>query len=249
MAHTYAILGATGGIGREIATRLAGAGHRLAIAAQTPDKLDALKAELGDAAVHAKPFDATQPGEVESFIAESAETLGSLDGIVNAVGSVIVKPAHLTSDDEFEKTLRLSLWTSFGVTRAAAKTMRKSGGSVVLFATAAARAGLPSHEAIAAAKGGVIGLTQSAAATYATNGIRFNCIAPGLVETPGTTQLTENETARKASEAMHPTGRIGTPADIAPAALWLLDPANTWTTGQVIGIDGGLGTLRGRVKM
>ena len=108
----------------------------------------------------------------------------------------------------------------------------------------AARAGLSNHEAIAAAKAGVIGLTLSAAATYARQHIRINCVAPGLVRSPLTRKLTESEAALKASTNMHPLGRIGEPSDVASALAWLLDPEQSWVTGQVLGVDGGLSSLR-----
>jgi NAD(P)-dependent dehydrogenase (short-subunit alcohol dehydrogenase family) len=122
----------------------------------------------------------------------------------------------------------------------------KQGGSIVLVSSAAARVGLANHEAIAAAKAGVIGLALSAAATYAPRGIRVNCVAPGLVRTPLTSRITENEAALKGSLAMHALGRIGEASDVASAMEWLLDPAQAWVTGQVIGVDGGLASLRPR---
>jgi NAD(P)-dependent dehydrogenase (short-subunit alcohol dehydrogenase family) len=120
------------------------------------------------------------------------------------------------------------------------------GGSVVLVSSAAARLGLANHEAIAAAKAGVIGLTLSAAATYAARGLRVNAVAPGLVRTPLTARITGSEAALKASTALHALGRIGEPEDVASAIAWLLDPAQSWVTGQVLGVDGGLATLRSR---
>ena len=116
------------------------------------------------------------------------------------------------------------------------------GGSIVLISSAGARVGLVNHEAIAAAKAGILGLALSAAASYASRGIRVNCVAPGLVRTP----LTANGAALKGSIAMHPLGRIGEPSDVASAIEWFLDPAQSWVTGQVLGIDGGLATLRTR---
>lgn len=130
--------------------------------------------------------------------------------------------------------------------RAGAKALWSTGGSIVLCATAAARIGLPNHEAIAAAKGGVMGLMLSAAASYAPRNIRVNCVAPGLVNTPLSTRITSNEAAMKASSAMHALGRIGRADDVASGIAWLLDPENNWVTGQTLGIDGGLGTVRGR---
>ena len=99
---------------------------------------------------------------------------------------------------------------------------------------------------IAAAKAGVIGLTVSAAATYAARGIRGNCVAPGLTETPMTERLTANEAGRRASEAMHAMGRLGRPEEVARAIAWLLDRQQSWVTGQTIGVDGGLGVALSR---
>lgn len=124
----------------------------------------------------------------------------------------------------------------------------KEGGSIVLFASAAACTGLPNHEAIAAAKGGVIGLTRSAAATYASRNIRVNAVAPGLVQTPLTERIWGHEKAAEASKALHPLGRLGTPGDIASFVRWLLAEENDWITGQVFGIDGGLAAARSARK-
>ena len=124
--------------------------------------------------------------------------------------------------------------------------LKPAGGAVVLVSSAAARVGLANHEAIAAAKAGLIGLVLSAAATYAKYGVRFNAVAPGLVRTPLTKGLVASELAEKASVGMHPLGRLGEPEDVARAICFLLDPAQSWITGQVLGVDGGLADLRGR---
>ncbi len=106
----------------------------------------------------------------------------------------------------------------------------------------------PLHEAIAAAKAGIIGLTLAAVASYAGSNLRFNAVAPGLTETPLAQPLTANESARRLSEAMHALGRLGQPEDIARAIVFLLDPANSWITGQVLAVDGGLSRVRPRMK-
>lgn len=236
------ILGASGGIGSALARRLAAAGQRLVLGGRDAGRLSALAGETGAIAVS---LDATRPAEVEAAAGRAVEELGRLDGVANCVGSLLLKPAHLTSDEEWTSTIAVNLTSSFAAVRAAAKAMQR-GGSVVLMSSAAGRLGLANHEAIAAAKAGVIGLTLSAAATYAPTGIRVNALAPGLVRTPLTARITGSEPALKASTALHALGRVGEPQEVAAAIAWLLDPAQSWITGQVLGIDGGLATVRSR---
>jgi NAD(P)-dependent dehydrogenase (short-subunit alcohol dehydrogenase family) len=242
MGQNYVILGAYGGIGSALTRRLAGAGHRLFVAGRNEDRLKALAAETG--AAYAL-VEATNSAQVEAAIARAAEEMGRVDGIANCFGSLLLKPAHLTSDEELEATLAVSLKSAFATVRAAARTM-KEGGSVVLLSSAAARLGMASHEAIAAAKAGVQGLALAAAATYANRKIRINCVAPGLTRTPLTERITGNETVAKGSVAMHALGRFGEPEEVASAIAWFLDPEQSWVTGQVLGVDGGLATLRTR---
>ena len=242
MGQNYVILGAYGGIGSALARRLASAGHRLLLAGRNEDRLKALAAETG--AAYAL-VEATESAQVEAAIARAAEEMGRVDGIANCFGSLLLKPAHLTSDEELEATLAVSLKSSFATVRAAARTM-KEGGSVVLLSSAAARLGMASHEAIAAAKAGVQGLALAAAASYASRKIRINCVAPGLTRTPLTERITGNEVVAKGSLAMHALGRFGEPEEVASAIAWFLDPEQSWVTGQVLGVDGGLATVRTR---
>ena len=237
-----AIFGATGGIGRALSLRLSERGARLFLSARSEAALSGLAGELGAGFLAG---DVTVEGTVEAVLAAAEGYLGALEGVVLAVGSILLKPAHQTTDAEWRTTLALNLTSAFEVVRGATKRM-PGGGSIVLLSSAAARIGIPNHEAIAAAKAGVIGLTLSAAATYASRNIRVNCVAPGLVRTPLAARITGNEASLKASTAMHPLGRIGEPEDVAAAIEFLLDPAHRWVTGQVLGVDGGLGSLRTR---
>jgi 3-oxoacyl-[acyl-carrier protein] reductase len=236
------ILGASGGIGSALARRLAAAGTKLALAGRDRARLEAVAAETGATTV---VLDATRPAEVEAAATKAVEVHGRLDGLANCVGSILLKPAHLTSEEEWDSVVTTNLKSAYSAVRAAARAMT-AGGSVVLVSSAAARLGLANHEAIAAAKAGVVGLTLSAAASYAPKGLRVNAVAPGLVRTAMTARITANEAALKASTAMHALGRVGEPEDVASAIAWLLDPAQSWVTGQVIGIDGGLATVRSR---
>ena len=239
----YVVFGGTGGIGSALCRRLAARGARLTIAARDRQRVDTLAGELG---AHGMALDATAADDVDRCITDALERHGRLDGVAHCVGSLLLKPAHLTTEDEWAAVLATNLTSAFLVLRAAARAMTRTGGSVVLMSSAAARLGLANHEAIAAAKAGVQGLALSAAASYAGRGIRVNAVAPGLVRTPLTARLTANEASLKASAALHALGRIGEPDEVASAIAWLLDPAQGWVTGQVLGVDGGLATVRSR---
>jgi 3-oxoacyl-[acyl-carrier protein] reductase len=201
-------------------------------------KLQTLSNELG------QPYEAadlTDSEELTECFNKSLIVDGRIDAFVNCVGSILLKPAHLTTDAEFENTIRTNLFTSFAMLKAAVPILREHGGGIVLCASAAAEIGIANHEAIAAAKAGVIGLARSAAATYAPNNIRVNVISPGLVKTELTRKIWENTASAAASSAMHALQRFGDPHHIASLISWLIDPENNWITGQVIGVDGGLG--------
>ena len=237
----FIVLGASGGIGSESCRRLRASGSNVMLVGRTEERLKLLAAELD---CPYRVIDATVMEEIDDCVGQGAETMGSVDGILNCVGSVLLKPAHLTSPEEWQETLAINLTSAFATVRAGYKLMQKSGGAIVLRTTAAARVGLPNHEAIAASKAGVIGLMRSAAASYASRGIRVNAVAPGLVKTSMTERIWSNEKSAEISRKMHSIGRVGEPKDVASLLFWLMQAENNWVTGQVFGVDGGLGTLR-----
>lgn len=241
--RAYLLVGASGGIGKVVGERLWSRGAKIFAAARDEARLEPLAIRWG------APFATLDAGDGEAFdrVANQAQDeLGKLDGIVCLAGSILLKPAHLTKLDEWQEVLRQNLHTAFHATRAAGRLLTKEGGSLVLMSSAAAQTGLANHEAISAAKAGVIGLVRSAAATYASKGLRVNAVAPGLVDTPLAARILASEAGRKASESMHPLGRVGRPEDVASAVVWLLDPTNDWVTGQILGVDGGLSAARAR---
>lgn len=236
------VWGATGAAGRATVGALRRRGATVVAVGRRLDAVQALADETGAVPAVAEASDGAQ---IEGVVQEALARFGRLDGAANLVGSVLLKPLHLTRDEELAATLQVNLWSAFWMLKAAVRAM-EGGGSIVLASTAAVRTGLPNHEAIAAAKGAVEGLALSAAATYAPKQIRVNVVAPGLVRAAMTARITGSAPALAASTAMHALGRIGEGEDIASAVCWFLDPANNWTTGQVLGVDGGLGALRGR---
>lgn len=228
----FLVIAASSGIGQATVSLLREAGHIVLTTARDTNKI------IPDMLIDATDFDA-----VDGALKQA----GEIDGVVNCSGSLLLKPAHLTSKEQYQSVVDASLTTAFATVRAAGKHMNK-GGSVVLVSSAAAMEGLANHEAIAAAKAGIIGLTLSAAATYAPMNLRVNAVAPGLTETPLTAALIGNETSRKISEAMHALGRLGKPEDVGRAIVFFLDPQNSWITGQVLAVDGGLSCVRPRMK-
>lgn len=232
-----AVLGASGTIGSAVARKLVQSGRRVLLIGRDVEKLEPLGVEL-ESPTAVVDFQSSQP--LEAALAEHSESLGGFSGLVNGIGSLLLKPAHATSDDEFRQTIETNLFTSFALVKAGGRLLRDHGGSIVLFSSAAADLGIQNHEAIAAAKAGIVGLARSAAATYAPNNVRVNVVSPGLVRTELTRRIWENAAAAGASRELHALGRFGEPGQIASLVAWLLDPANDWITGQVIGLDGGL---------
>ena len=229
----YLVIAASSAIGQAVVNVLMSQGDTVFTTAQDNSKIEP------HALLDATDFDAVN---------EVFKKAGQIDGVVNCAGSLLLKSAHTTSQEQYQAVIDSSLTTAFATVRAAGVHM-KAGGAVVLISSAAALVGLANHEAIAAAKAGIIGLAQSAASTYAHLNLRFNVVAPGMTDTPLTAQITSNLLALNASKAMHALARIGTPADIARAIVFLLNPENNWITGQVLAVDGGLSRVRSKIKI
>jgi NAD(P)-dependent dehydrogenase (short-subunit alcohol dehydrogenase family) len=238
------VLGASGAVGAELTRQLVAGGTRVVAAARDLARLDAA---LGALDVERVQVEATDGESVKAaFEAAQSSAPEGLRGVANCVGSLLLKPAHATSDEDWSQVLRTNLDSAFFTVKYGVAAMMKTGGSIVLVSSAAATVGLTNHEAIAAAKAGVEGLMRSAAASYAARGIRVNAVAPGLVRSGITESVFANELALKASQAMHALPRLGEPQDVASAIGWLLDA--DWVTGQVVGVDGGLARVRTRAK-
>ena len=184
--------------------------------------------------------------DTENIFQIVKEKWGQIDGVVNFAGSILLKPSHQTQFEEYLDVINKNLTTSFAITRGAGKYLHH-GGSVVFISSVAASIGIANHEAIAAAKSAVEGLTRAAACTYASKHIRFNAVAPSLTETNLSKMLTQSEMILEASRKMHALGKIGDVGDIARACSFLLNPENDWITGQVIKVEGGF-SLKSKIK-
>jgi len=228
------IVGAAGGIGSQVVKDLSeDSSHNLLVGYHhTKINTDYETVSL----------DATKFEEVENFVNRGMEKFGNVDAIINLAGNLILKPAHLSTEEEFYETIDINLKSSFGVVRAAGKLVKDC--SITLLSTAAASIGLSNHELISSAKSGVEGLAKSAAKTYSRKNIRVNTVSPGLVDTPLSKEITENPIILKASIKMLALNKIGKPKQISNMINFLINPENDWITGQNFVVDGGLSSTK-----
>jgi NAD(P)-dependent dehydrogenase (short-subunit alcohol dehydrogenase family) len=167
----------------------------------------------------------------------------SLDGFVYCPGSINLKPFKMLKQEQFEEDMQINFFSLIKVTRDVLPLLTKEGtSSIVFFSTVAVQTGLPFHTSIAAAKGAIEGFAKALAAEYAPT-IRVNVIAPSLVDTPLAGRLLNNDAKKEKMGELHPLKRVGTPEDIAGLAVYLLEQNAGWMTGQVLGINGGKGSL------
>lgn len=167
-----------------------------------------------------------------------------LHGVVYAPGSIQLAPFRMLKIDTFQQEFAVNVLGAVRVLKAVEERLfGAAGASVVLFSTVAVQRGMQFHASIAAAKGAVEGLARSLAAEWAPKHVRVNVVAPSLTDTPLAARLLNNEKKAAAAAERHPLRRVGTAADISAAATYLLSAESSWVTGQVIGVDGGLGTL------
>ena len=240
-AKNHLIGGITGGIGSELAVNLSAGGDRVAGYGR--------KAAVGDSFSPQDNFvlktcDATEPETLETVINEFQKELGSIDSYTHAIGSIYLRPAHLTPVEDWLQTIQTNLSSAFYALRSVTKVMSKQGhGSCLFFSTAAAQTGIANHEAIAAAKGGIEAMVRAAAASYASRGLRINAIAPSLTDTPLSQAIVGSEQALEISKRMHPTGAIGEASDVASLAAWLHSDQAKFVTGQTFVIDGGISKI------
>lgn len=237
MKH-YILMGAGSSIARDFMTRL---DESYMVTAMTRDasliNVSDYECNLRIAEINPHSFD-----EVAECIAETSDSQ-HVDGVVNFCGNIVLKPMHLTSYDLFKQTIDINLMTSFNLAHAVTTYIKKDC-HLIFISTSAAHIGLPNHEAITAAKSAVEGLSMSLAASYAKANLRCNVIAPGLIETPLSENITSSEKARSFSQAMHGLSRLGKPQDISSLLFWMLSDDCQWMTGEVIRLDGGLSTMK-----
>jgi 2-dehydro-3-deoxy-D-gluconate 5-dehydrogenase len=235
------VTGASRGIGRAIALRLARDGADIGLL-QRSDATD-VAGEISDLGrrAHVVRVDLEQPEEGERAVDAAAEVLGRLDiAIVNA-GRIVRRPALELPLDEWERTLAVNLTSAFTVSRAAARRFlaQGGGGAIVHVASVLSFQGGLNVAAYAASKGGVAQLTRALANEWARFGIRVNAVAPGYVANDQTAPLREDETRHRQITERIPAGMWASNDDIAAAVAFLVSPDAGYVHGHVLAVDGG----------
>jgi 3-oxoacyl-[acyl-carrier protein] reductase len=235
------VTGASGGIGAEIARALHGQGAAVALSGTRTERLKALAAELGERA-HVCPADLSAPEAAAALAAAAEAALGKVDILVNNAGMTKDGLALRMSDADWAKVLDVDLAAPFRLSRAALKFMlRRKAGRIINIGSVVGSTGNAGQANYAAAKAGLIGLTKALAQEVASRGITVNLVAPGFIATPMTDALTEAQ--RTTLSEKIPLGRLGMPADVAAAVVYLSSEEAGWMTGATLHINGGMAML------
>jgi 3-oxoacyl-[acyl-carrier protein] reductase len=235
---TALVTGATGGIGGAIARVLHGAGATVLCAGTRIQVLDQLVAELGERAL-AVAADLQDPAAGDALIKRAESEMGQLDILVNNAGFTRDGLAMRMKDEDWSAVLDVNLTAAFRLARASLRgMMRRRAGRIISITSVVGVSGNPGQANYCAAKAGLIGMTKSLAQEVASRGITVNCVAPGFIETPMTDGLTEQQKERFLQNL--PAGRLGQPAEIAAAVLYLASAEAAYVTGQTLHVNGGL---------
>jgi len=235
MSEKYLIIGATGSIGSSLAELLKNSGNDIHLVARNKGEVSSLAEKLGCEFTVADVLE-------DGFIEKVKTDIPEVKGIAYCVGSIDLKPLKMITEQDFNKCMKLNLYSAVEAIKGYQESLKKHKGSIVLFSTVAAQRGFTNHAIIASAKAAVEGLTVSLAAEFAPN-IRVNCIAPSLTKSKIAEPMLKNATIAEGIAKAHPLKRLGEGKDSASLAKFLITDDSSWITGQIIAVDGGRSKL------
>jgi NAD(P)-dependent dehydrogenase (short-subunit alcohol dehydrogenase family) len=246
MATIALLTGASGGLGQALAAELQREGWTVALVGRS---IERLYATHGSESLCIEA-DVSTPEGAREAVGQCQQRAGRPTALAHCAGTTLLSPLHRTRPELYQTCLSANLDSAFFMLGAFVEALREARepGAAVLVSSVVARIGVANHEAIAAAKAGVEGLTRSAAATYASARIRVNAVAPGIMDTPAVARIIGNDASRAGAARQYPLPGIGDPADLARLMAWLLSDKAGWVTGQVWAMDGGFSSIRPLVK-
>ncbi len=235
------VTGASGGIGGAIARRLHGQGASVTISGTRREALEALAGDLGGRA-HVVRCDLADPAQTADLVGQAEAAMGQLDILVNNAGLTRDNLAMRMKDEEWAWVLEVNLTAGFRLARASLRgMMKRRWGRIVAITSIVGTTGNPGQANYAASKAGMAGLTKALAQEVASRGITVNCLAPGFIETAMTAAL-DGQQQEKLLSAI-PMGRMGTPQDVADAAVFLCSNEAGYITGQTLHVNGGMAMI------
>ncbi len=234
------VTGGGKGLGFATAKALVQQGASVTIAGRNEELLRNACKELGKKAAY-KVIDLSDLSLIPEFVKEVESQTGPIDILVNNAGINLKKEAVNVTDEEFGDIVKVNQQAVFAITREVAKFMlQRQSGSIVMISSMAAQYGLPKVVAYTASKTAIEGMTRSLAVELSPSGIRVNCIAPGFIATDMSAKALNNDPERKAKVmGRTPMGKLGEPADIGNAVVYLSSNAAKYVTGVVLCVDGG----------
>ena len=235
------VTGASGGIGGAIARALHAAGARVGLSGTRAGALDALAGELGDGAF-AVPADLSSANGAKTLAKDAEAALGGIDILVNNAGLTRDQLAIRMSDEDWQTVLDVNLTAAFRLSRECLRgMMKKRWGRIVSVTSIVGITGNPGQANYAASKAALIGMSKSLAQEVASRNITVNCIAPGFIDTPMTEGLSDEQ--KQNLTARIPAGRLGEPAEIAGACVFLASDEASYVTGQTLHVNGGMAMI------
>jgi 3-oxoacyl-[acyl-carrier protein] reductase len=235
---TALVTGASGAIGGGIARAYHAQGATIALSGTRREQLDQLAGELGDR-VHVLPCDLSDMAAVEKLVPDAEKAMGKLDILVANAGMNRDNLFVQLKDDDWDRVIAVNLTATFRLSRAAVTTMmRRRWGRIIAISSIVGSTGNPGQGNYTAAKAGLTGMMKSIAAEYAKRNVTANCIAPGVIASAMIDKLTEKQ--REGILDKVPSRKLGQPADIAAAAVYLASDEASYVTGQTIHVNGGM---------